>query len=81
MTTEVTHVVRPIISFVSLNDRVKSVLIQQQDHTSIAGPGRGPKMRLFFFTTLLRAYQVAGIERLIGQVPREVQLQQGADQA
>ena len=38
-------------------------------------------MRLFFFPTLLRAYQVAGIERLIGQVPREVQLQQGADQA
>ena len=33
-------------------------------------------MRLFFFPTLLRASQVAGIERLCGRVAREVQLQQ-----
>ena len=37
MTFEVTHVVRPIIFFVSLNDRAKSVITQQQDHTSTAG--------------------------------------------
>ena len=39
VTFDVTHVVRPIISFVSLNDRAKSVVTQQQDHTSTAGPG------------------------------------------